>query len=207
MPPRKQSAKEKFNDGLERFLESDDPTITAARFILAVAACGGLLFIGAALPGIMKMVRLFEKSERYSDKQLKNAIQNLKSRKLIRVIEEKNGRSRVELTINGEKKIKEFDIMSLKITKPETWDSKWRVFIFDIPAEKKHKKARDAMRLKIRQLGLKRVQHSVWIHPFPCEEELLFVAENYGVQKFIEIMTVEKLLHEDVIKKKFSQLI
>ena len=96
-----------------------------------------------------------------------------------------------------------FDLLEIK--KPEKWDGKWRIIIFDIP--NKYKQAREALRCKIKELGLRQLQKSVWIYPYDCEDEILFVAEAFEVQKYIEIITAERLLHSKVIKSYFKDLL
>jgi len=151
-------------------------------------------------------MKLFGDEKRYSKKQYSDALNNLKRRKLIRIIEDKNGQSKVELTLEGKKKIRQFSIDALKIEAPRKWDGKWRVLIFDIPTTKFYNNARNALRYKIKELDFYQLQKSVWIHPFPCEGEILFVAETYNVQKHIEILTVEKLLHENLVRAKFRKI-
>jgi len=207
MKKAKKNPVESLQEKLEQLIESDSPSVTVARYVLAITACTGLLFVGPALPGIFKAIRFFQYSERFSERQIRTAIQNLKRRKLIKIVEEKNGRFRVELTMDGKKRVKEFSFDALKIKQPKKWDGKWHVLIFDIPTSKVYNSARDALRLKIKQLGLFQLQRSVWVHPFPCEEEILFVAENYKVEKYIDILTVEKLLHENVLRAKFARLL
>jgi len=93
----------------------------------------------------------------------------------------------------------------LKIAKPKKWDGKWRVFIFDIPSYPKiYNKAREALRDKIKTLGFFQLQKSVWVYPYECEDEILFLAEIYNVQKFIEILTVDKMLYGEKLKKEFK---
>jgi len=195
-----------LNEKLERFIESDSASVTAAKFMLAIVALSGVAIVGAVAPGIFTAIRNLSKSKRYSDQQLKNAYYNLRRAKLINVIEEKNGKSRVELTLNGKKKVREFTLEKLKINVPKKWDKKWRLLIFDIPTQRKFNNARNALRQKIKELDFFQLQKSVWIHPFPCEEEILFVAETYDVEKYVEILIVEKLLHENMVKKEFSNL-
>ena len=197
---------EKFDD----FISSGKPMATAAQVILVAALSGSILFAGPAVPGVIKAIDSIGKLKRFRDdfknRQFNNAFNNLKRRKLIRVIEDKNGKARVELTIDGRKKVREFMIDSLVIKQPKKWDRKWRVLIFDIPADKKLNPARNALRDKIKELGFAQLQKSTWIYPFPCEEEILFVAETYNITKYIEILVVEKLLHENLVKARFKSL-
>ena len=45
---------------------------------------------------------------------------------------------------------------------------------------------------QLKDLGFIQFQKSVWIYPYPCEEEILFVADFYGVRKHVEILQVDK---------------
>ena len=111
----------------------------------------------------------------------------------------------VKLTNRGKERVIKFSFDLLEIKKPEKWDGKWRIIIFDIP--NKYKQAREALRCKIKELGLRQLQKSVWIYPYDCEDEILFVAEAFEVQKYIEIITAERLLHSKVIKSYFKDLL
>lgn len=50
------------------------------------------------------------------------------------------------------------------------WDGLWRVVIYDIP--EKQNLLRDRLRRELRRLGYKFMQKSVWLTPWPVEEEL-----------------------------------
>jgi len=207
MHPAKQNKEVKnLKEKIEYFLYEDDSfSATAGKFLLMTLALGGIVFTGAVLPGILKFVGNTPHFRRYNKRDIKNAIGNLKRRKLIDIISEQNGRVKVILTDKGKKRVREFAIDSLTIAKPKKWDKKWRVVIFDIPTQPKRLNiARAALREKIKELGFHKLQKSVWIHPYPCKDEILLVGEIFGVSKFIEILTVEKLLHETKIKASFN---
>ncbi|MCH7763134.1 MAG: hypothetical protein IIB95_05255, partial [Candidatus Marinimicrobia bacterium] len=59
----------------------------------------------------------------------------------------------------------------------------WRIVIFDIP--EKRKKARDAINLKLKELGFHPIQKSTFIFPYECRNEIDFVAEHFFVRKYI----------------------
>ena len=134
-----------------------------------------------------------------------SALNNLKQRKLVEIIKEKNGKFQVKLTNKGQRRSKDFYLQNLKIKKPQTWDGKWRILIFDIPSRPKiFDQARNALRNKIKELKFRQLQKSAWVFPYECEDEILFIAELYNVQKYIEIITAEKILHEEELKKSFK---
>ena len=56
-------------------------------------------------------------------------------------------------------------------------DGEWRIVIFDIP--EKFKKAREALRMKLKELGFLELQKSVFIFPYECEDEINFIVEVF----------------------------
>ncbi|EKE16544.1 MAG: Transcriptional regulator, PaaX family [uncultured bacterium] len=205
----KKTKNKKIRDRIEDFLYSDSATVTMTKFVLAFLAVGAVAFGAALIPGLVKALDSFSdaspKKRNFSRKKISNAVSGLKRRELIKIIKDKDGMIKVKLTNKGKKRLVEYSIGSLRIKKPKKWDGKWRVLIFDIPTEPKiYAQAREALRGKIKDLGFHQLQKSVWVYPYDCEDELLFVAEIYEVQRHIEVLTVEKLLHESELKRKFK---
>jgi len=190
---------------IEDFLDSETIPATTTKFLIASLALGGIAFAGAIAPSIFSTLKNRKRSKNYSIKQIQNSLYKLKNRKLIEIIEEGDETFKVQLTNKGQKRVKDFCFEAMEIKKPVKWDKKWRVLIFDIPTKPKiYNQAREALRRKIKDLGFYQMQKSTWVYPYECEDEILFVAELFQVQKHIEILTVEKLLHEEKLKKEFG---
>lgn len=193
---------------IENFLYSDTPAAMATKILLGMAGLGLLVFGGAVVPGILKALKGLESSgtrgngRKYTKEQINNALGNLKRQKLIKIIKEKNGKFKIKLTNKGRKRILKISLESVAICKPKSWDGKWRIVIFDVPT--KFNSAREALRRKMKELGFKQLQKSVWVHPYDCEDEILFVAEIFEVEKYVEVITAEKVLHEKVLKQAFK---
>lgn len=194
-----------FREIIEDFLDSDSGYVTATKFLLAFIALGGVTVAGAVAPAMFTAIKNTRRRKRYSEKQIRDAYYNLKKKNLIEIIEEGDEKFKVKITKKGAEKVREFSYDALEISKPEQWDKKWRILIFDIPTKPKiYNQARNALRDKIKDLGFYQMQKSVWVFPYECEEEILFIAELFQVQKHIEIITAEKVLHEDILKRKFG---
>ncbi len=204
----KQNNKLDIKGRIENFFNSDSMPANTTKFLLMFLALGGVLCVGPAIPGIVKALecfKLFENREVYDKKKLRNVFGNLKRQKLVEILKYNNEKFQIQLTNKGKKRIKEYAVDSLKIKKPKIWDKKWRILIFDIPTKPKiYNRAREALRNKIKELGFYQMQKSVWVYPYECEDELLFIAEVFEVQKYIEIITAEKILHANEIKRKFN---
>ncbi len=203
MKAKKLTVKELFE---EKFLYNDNVLATASKFLLASLAAGPLLLVGAVLPGLLQATKSFDNNpKRYSKKQVQNACKNLQYRKFIKILKVGDDTVKVQLTNKGKKRLMEFSVKFLEIKKPIKWDGKWRVLIFDIPTKpNNYNQARNALRNKIKKLNFFQIQKSVWVYPYECEDEILFVAELFNVQQYIEIITAEKILHEDKIRKNFK---
>ena len=90
------------------------------------------------------------------------------------------------------------------IKRPKKWDKLWRVIIFDIPVEKNE--ARTALRRKLQEIGFYQIQKSVFVYPYPCEKEIMFIGKFFGVEKFIEIILAKSLGRRESRIKKFFKL-
>lgn len=82
------------------------------------------------------------------------------------------------------------------------WDGKWRVLIFDIPERQRYK--RDDLRYKLCDLGLKQLQESVWITPYPLPDEFTDFLTNLRVRPYLYSLTVDAINREDELKKFFN---
>lgn len=96
-----------------------------------------------------------------------------------------------------------FQIDSLKIDKPKKWDKRWRIVIFDISHLKNLQ--RNTFRGKLKELGFYPLQKSVWIHPFPCKDEIELLREFFGLsQKEIRLITAENIEEAGFLKTIFK---
>ncbi|MDP3792490.1 MAG: CRISPR-associated endonuclease Cas2 [bacterium] len=71
------------------------------------------------------------------------------------------------------------------------WDRKWRLVIFDIPSELNKK--RDTLRRRLKHLGFHMLQRSVFVFPYPCEEELSDLCEKLEVADYTDMVTAESM--------------
>jgi DNA-binding transcriptional regulator PaaX len=84
----------------------------------------------------------------------------------------------------------------------EKWDKKWRVLIFDIP--EKYRKRRDFLRRKLKELGLKQLQLSVWVTPYPLPKSFSWLLKEMNLDKYMRSLVVESVNREDELKKIFN---
>lgn len=139
--------------------------------------------------------------KKINQRSLEKAITSLYKSKLIKEQENPDGSLTMILTEKGKKKALTFNIDNIEIGKPKIWDKKWRLVLFDIP--EKHKRARETLREILRKLGFYKYQESVFIHPYPCHDEINFIIEYFNIRPYVRIITADSLDNELHLKKIF----
>ncbi len=183
---------------------------TASEWIILIAITGVLLTSPYGGKVIAKAIKVYlderalskKEREKLESRNISQALYGLKKRKMI-WIKERNGKVKILLTEKGRIRKLTQDIRRMKIPEPNAWDKSWRFLIFDIPEAKNV--TRNAFRRELKRIGFIQFQQSVWIHPYPCEEEVDFLAEYFKVNKFLTLLTV-KVKDDKVLKKKFAHL-
>lgn len=140
--------------------------------------------------------------KKIDQKALKRSIRNLYRSRLISFKENQDGTTTVFLNKAGEQLAITYNLNQMKLAKQNQWDGKWRIVMFDIP--EKHKKARDAFRFHLKQLGLLEYQKSVFITPYPCAKEIEYLREFWRVKKFVRLLRADKLDNELHFKQLFE---
>ncbi len=169
-----------------------------------------LLLIGGVALGFSRSPKNYFKILDAIAKEWKEINKN----KLIRVIREfhedrivvykehQDGTVEIVLTKNGRKNALRFQIDEITIKKPDKWDGKWRMVIFDIPERKR--RARGALRDKLKELGFKELQKSVFVYPYECEDEINFITEVFEIRPYVRFLRVDFFTNEEQYKLKFK---
>lgn len=136
--------------------------------------------------------------------ELYRSIKRLYESKLINYKEDQDGTIKIELNKEGGKIALNYKIDELKIPGQDNWDGKWRIVLFDIP--ERMKPLRDSLRTRLRQIGMRELQKSVFVHPFECQNEIDFLIEIYDARRFVRFIEASKIDNELHFKHKFNLL-
>lgn len=143
----------------------------------------------------------WEAWKRFNPSYLRYTLKRLEKQKVIEIIEE-NNKQVVKLSKKGQRKILRYALEELKIKKPKVWDRKWRIVIYDIPSLKKYLQI--LIRETLKRLGFVKLQESVYLLPYPCEDEIEFLREYYGLGENIKILTAAKLEDDEAYQTYFG---
>ena len=125
-------------------------------------------------------------SDHYKNSRTYKGFRNLEGRNIIRRL----GDDKFVFTNKGRQWLKRSATRYFR-NRHKIWDHKWRVIIFDIPTEL-HKE-RNRFRVKLKSLGFFMLQKSVFVLPYPCEEELGDICSRLRVSEYVDIITAESV--------------
>ena len=171
---------------------------TAAEYRRGELAKDVLRLVGAGLagsavvvaPNAAQLIDYFVPNNPRERNRIWKAIKYLEQMNRVS-LEDKGAHTYVTLTAQGRLQLNEDSIWELTIDEPRRWDHKWRLVMFDLPAQ--YEKKRQSFRLKLEDMGLRQYQRSVYIYPHDCREEVQTVAQWYGVERFVRYIVAMEI--------------
>ncbi len=183
-----------------------DPRV---RDVLALLGVGAFIAGSIIMPGLPVIARPFiarrkeeEKNEwkKFNKWRLKQVLKRLHEAKLVEISETKDGQI-VKISDKGKRKLLKYKIDDLTLVK-KRWDKKWRIIIYDVDESKKY--LRDIFQLMLRKLEFLQLQKSVYMTPYPCENEIEYLRQVYDIGKDVVILTINGLENEQAYKEYFG---
>ncbi len=174
----------------------------ATEFALILAAAPLAISLGDLGVELMKGIeRLFydktgkRLSHKVKQEKVIRTVYYLKEKGFIRM--KRTGYDfKVILTKLGKKRAGKIDFENLTIPKSNSWDKKWWQVAADIPT-KKHKRAADLLRAKLKEMGFFPLQRTLWFYPYDPREEINEVANHYQIGNFVTVMEINRLDRDD----------
>ena len=175
------------------------------QLILCVIGFAGLLLIAAVAPNVIqaldKLHRQFKKP-RYFPSQIRPKIALLHAKGLIEFAAVK-GKNVVRLTPRGKMELLRYQVQEKTIHRPQ-WDGQWRMIIFDIHEYKRN--IRDRIRRELTSLNFRRLQNSVWVCPYECEEVIALLKADCHIGKELLYVTASAIENDKWLKREFNLL-
>jgi len=177
--------------------------ISIQKIVLTTIAVVGVLSVAILAPNALQVIKQFSGRKKYNQKKyLNNSIHTLIKKGYIKFETKENGQKFVKLTDKGKIELLKYQLGDLKIKKPKKWDKKWRVVIFDI--KEKKRLTRDILRSTLNRLGFIKLQNSVWVYPYSCEELMIMLKSDLFVGKDVLYLVVEKIENDKWLKESFG---
>src|SRR3989338_4335654 len=168
------------------------------KLILETVSVAGVLSIAMIAPAVVgAMGKLGIIPRRRQNEYISSSASKLVKRGLLFY----DGK-RYQLTSRGDGLLRRWEFADFKLSKPKKWDKKWRVIIFDIPEKKK--RVREQIRSLFNQAGLRRLQDSVWVYPYDCEDVITLLKTDFGVGKDLLYLIVDELENDKHLREEFD---
>lgn len=187
---------------------------TVGGLVLALVAAAGIMALAVVAPNLIGAIgklstgRFRGKSYTQKERRKKVAqtIYYLKKSGMIK-FKKTSKDILLFLTSKGKHKLKAENFNALRIHTQAKWDKKWWLVAADIPT-KTHRRGADLLRAKLKEMGFMSLQRTLWLYPFDPRQEVQFIAEHFGVEKFLTVMEVNRAdrQDEDNLKKHFRSV-
>src|SRR3990167_6059345 len=170
--------------------------------ILYGVAAAGLLSVAVLAPNALQALKFFgiEPKNKWQKYNINHSIKRLKNNGLI-CFEKTDRGTFARLTQKGEEKLRKFRLLGYKLKKPKRWDKKWRMLIFDIKEERKG--TRDKIRFTLNRMGFLRLQDSVWVYPYDCEDYINLLKADLKIGKDLLYIVAEKIENDKSLVRFF----
>ena len=171
--------------------------------ILSGIAAVGLLGVAVLAPNALQALKFFgiEPKSKWQKYNINHSIKKLKENGLI-CFETTSRGTFARLTQKGEDKLRKFELLDYKLKKPKKWDKKWRMLIFDIKEERK--RTREKIRFTLKRIGFLRLQDSVWVYPYDCEDLVTLMKADFKIGRDLLYLIVDTIEGDIKIKNYFK---
>lgn len=170
-----------------------------------LGAGSGLLILSMLNPTLPhQLLKLYLRKKRFQRSIFLRDLRRLQARELLDFTESPDGLLKIVLKRRGQALALTYKLEDLSIKKPKYWDRTWRLVMFDIPHAQK--KVRDAFRHKLQEMGFYQLQKSVFITPYPCENEIDFLCEVFKIRKYTLLIPTNDFEGAEKLKHYFRLL-
>jgi DNA-binding transcriptional regulator PaaX len=186
---------------LEKVVRKKIRNTQIQRIVLKTLAATGLISVALLAPNALQMIEKlgFLKDDKGSN-QRKSI--NLSRKRLIERGYIKYDGKYLSLTTDGERVLRDLEAYDYRIEKPKRWDGKWRMVIFDIKEERRL--YRDDLRRILSNIGFLKLQNSVWVYPYDCEDLVNLIKTDFKMGKEVLYIIADQIENDRMIRQYFK---
>ena len=181
--------------------------------VLALLGAGTFLAVSIIFPGFPMAAKPFidiakeagrNKRQKVWEKfnlwRLRQVIKRMQNSKLVEVKEEK-GIPIIRITDKGKQKLLRYKIDDMELDQ-SNWDGKWRLIIYDVASTKRANS--EIFRTMLTKLRFLKLQKSVYLTPFKCEDEIEYLRLLFGIGNEVQILKIGSLENETAYRRFFG---
>ena len=177
--------------------------LATGSILIASVIVPGLPIAAGALLKIKKNID-YENSRKEWEKfnlwRLKQVLKRMQNSKYVEIVTQR-GVPVVKITDKGKEKLLKYDLQNLQLDQSK-WDGRWRLIIYDVGKDKKRQV--DTFRRTLNNLKVLRLQRSVYLTPFKCEDEIEYLKQVFDLDEEVQVLLIRSLDNESTYKKYFG---
>jgi len=167
--------------------------------VLGTVAGIGLVGFAMVAPNALQALKMFGFKPHKRQAQTINRTRN-------RLIEKgylkRNARGFLSITEQGKLYLHKQTLLAQQKDTPRKWDKKWRLLIFDIPENKKG--LRNKVRITLASIGFIKLQNSVWVYPYACEDLIALLKSDFKIGKDLLYIIAYEIENDKELRKHFN---
>ena len=176
------------------------------KVILTTIGFAGLMATALIAPNIVQVfprLGLMGRDKHDRKYYFGKAVANLEKRGLVKLVKNRDGVMCVRLTAKGAEELKHYEFKEKVLSQQrKPWDGKYRLVVFDIKEWKRG--ARDEIRNWLEELGLVRLQNSVWVHPYDCAEVVALLKAKFKLGREVLHIVAESIENDAWLRRHFK---
>lgn len=170
------------------------------KIILATIKTAGLVSFALLAPNAivaLSKLGLIERNRKY---RVNRSVGALLKKGLIEFEKTAKG-TFVRLTPAGENRLNRY-YDGGALPRPKKWDGKWRIVTYDL--KEKKKSLREKLRLTLSGFGFVKLQNSVWVYPYDCEDLIMLMKADFKIGKEVLYVIADKIEYDQSLRSLFG---
>lgn len=169
--------------------------------VLATVAVTGFIAVAAIAGNALKLLKYLP-NEKYNLRYRMKSVAGRLVAKGYVVWIERDDKKFLRITPAGRKTFAfEQAKVALKNQKKK-WDRRWRMIVFDVP--ERRRRVRNRLRAVMLDIGFVRLQDSVWIYPYDCEDFVALLKAELKIGKDVLYAIVDTIEQDKNLRHHFN---
>ncbi len=169
--------------------------------VLMTIAAAGVLGVALVAPNVLYALKKMGISD-FRGPRRKELINRARDRLIDAELLTRDEKGYLHITPKGQAQLNLLEAHNYQIKKPKRWDKKWRLLVFDIPEHRRG--TRTKVRNTLQAIGFRRMQDSVWIYPYDCEDLVALLKADFKIGKDLIYLIAEAVENDSNLRKQFG---
>ncbi len=169
--------------------------------VLATIAVTGFIAFAVVVGNALQLLNYLPHNKYNLRYRAKSAVGRLVAKGYVVWIE-KDGKKFLRITPRGHQTFA-FEQAKISLQHPKKkWDGRWRMVVFDVP--ERRRAVRGRLCIAMREVGFVRLQDSVWVYPYDCEDFVALLKAELKIGKDVLYAIADTIEHDKNLRQHFS---